>query len=261
MELIKIETKQPLINLNFEEAKRQLQADLDLESQPRLIDQFRERLKRAEAFLGFNPSEVEQGSDDWFNMRLGVMSASRASKFVMAPTTKGYQGLINELVAEICTGLPLEEMNLRAMEWGKDNEEAARQTFEMVTGKTVHQIGFIYREVNGELQRSFGCSPDGITDDAGVEIKCPFKSDNHIDFILNKTIRPEYVWQVQFSMWVTGLSKWYFCSFDPRMQNKMLDFVIVERDEKMHTQLDAAAKVFDKVLRDAVDRCGGQLGW
>ena len=29
MELIKIETKQPLINLNFEEAKRQLQADLE----------------------------------------------------------------------------------------------------------------------------------------------------------------------------------------------------------------------------------------
>lgn len=228
----------------------------------RVIDQLIQRLARAESFLGFNPIDVEQGSDDWFTMRLGVATASRSHKLVAKAGSATRKGLINELVAEICTGIPNEQMSLRAMEWGKENEAAARSTLSFAIGQDIHEIAFVYREVDGIIKRGFGCSPDGITEDGyGVELKCPFITTNHVDFILNKQIKREYIYQVQFSLWVTGLKGWYFGSFDPRMRTKMLDYVLVEPDPKLHKQFDDAAASFELDLRKSVADCGEAWPW
>lgn len=204
----------------------------------------RNRLALAESFLGFNPLEVEQGSDDWFAMRLGVTTASQAKKFASKQGSATRQSYMNVLLAEVATGMPAEEVSAKAMQWGKDNEPDARQAFEFATGLQVHQLPFVYRMgADGKPQRQFGCSPDGITSDGGgLEIKCPFASANHVDFIVNKSIKDDYIWQVQFSLWVTGLPHWYFASYDPRMKTRVLDFVKVLPDSKMQAQLDAMAE-------------------
>lgn len=203
----------------------------------------RNRLAAAESFLGFNPLEVEQGSDDWFTMRLGVCTASQAKKYVAKQGSATRQTYMNTLLAEVATGMPAEEVTAKAMAWGNEHEADARQAFEFATGLTVHQLPFVYRQTESGLQKEFGCSPDGITSDGGgLEIKCPFMSANHVDFIINKNIKDDYIWQVQFSLWVTGLPHWYFASYDPRMKTKVLDFVKVLPDPKKQQALSKAAE-------------------
>lgn len=66
-----------------------------------------------------------------------------------------------------------------------------------------------------------------------MEIKCPFTTKVHIDFLLMDKIKLEYQYQVQFSLYVTGLEIWDFCSYDKRMIKNQIKIVPVERDEKI----------------------------
>lgn len=223
----------------------QLHIEVDATPTKSAYEIIMERVKRSESFLGFDPTTVEQGTDDWFAMRLGVATASKAKDFVAKVGSATRNTYLCQLVAEVATGMQAEQISAKAMEWGKAHEDEARTAFSFVTGLGVNTVPFVYREHDGELIRHFGCSPDGIVEDGGgFEVKCPFNSANHVDFILNKNIKDDYVWQVQFSLWVTGLPHWYFCSYDPRMKVKMLDFVKVMPDPKYQAKLNEAAPMW-----------------
>ena len=218
-----------------------------------------DRIKRSEQFLGFDPTTVEQGSDDWFAMRLGVATASKAKEYVAKVGSATRNTYLCQLVAEVATGMQAEQVTAKAMEWGKAHEDEARNAFSFVTGLGVNTVPFVYAERDGEIVRHFGCSPDGITEDGGgLEIKCPFNSGNHIDFIINKKAKDEYIWQVQFSLWVTGLPHWYFCSYDPRMKAKMIDFVKVEPIAEYQQKLDAAAPMWLSDLNEYIKEVMGE---
>jgi hypothetical protein len=121
----------------------------------------------------------------------------------------------------------------------------------------VLETPFIY--ANADMR--YGCSPDGIADEqSGVEIKCPFTTKVYLDFLLNEEIKPEYIDQVQFSMFVTGLPYWHFANYDPRMKVKSFHVVTIERDEaKMKTFEDAVGQMtydMDKLL----ERMGLKFG-
>lgn len=183
-------------------------------------------------------AEVKQGSDEWRFMRLGVASASKAKEFLSGRDTATYQTYLCEKVAEIATGSLAEQINSKALSWGKDNEDTARAAYEFETGHIIKQIPFIYRD---EL-KYFGCSPDGITDDAhGLELKCPFSSTVFVQFKCNDKIKKEYELQCQFSMWVSGRESWDFANYDPRMRSNPLHFVTIERDSKIMEQFDKRA--------------------
>ena len=161
-------------------------------------------------------AEVEQGSDEWRFMRLGVASASKAKEFLSGRDTATYQTYLCEKVAEIATGMLSEQINSKALSWGKDNEDTARAAYEFETGHIIKQIPFIYRD---EL-KYFGCSPDGITDDAhGLELKCPFSSTVFVQFKCNDKIKKEYELQCMFSMWVSGRFPRYRCTFLWRLKH------------------------------------------
>jgi len=183
-------------------------------------------------------ADVEQGSDEWRFMRLGVASASKAKEFLSGRDTATYQTYLCEKVAEIATGMLSEQINSKALSWGKDNEDTARAAYEFETGHIIKQIPFIYRDES----KYFGCSPDGITDDAhGLELKCPFSSTVFVQFKCNDKIKKEYELQCQFSMWVSGRESWDFANYDPRMRSNPLHFVTIERDNKIMEQFDRRA--------------------
>ena len=183
-------------------------------------------------------AEVEQGSDEWRFMRLGVASASKAKEFLSGRDTATYQTYLCEKVAEIATGSLAEQINSKALSWGKDNEDTARAAYEFETGHIIKQIPFIYRDES----KYFGCSPDGITDDAhGLELKCPFSSTVFVQFKCNDKIKKEYELQCMFSMWVSGRESWDFANYDPRMRSNPLHFVTIERDNKIMEQFDKRA--------------------
>ena len=73
-------------------------------------------------------------------------------------------------------------------------------------------VGLVYRDDT----RTVACTPDGVHNaprpDFGLELKCP-AGWTHVKYLRAGVLPPEYVPQVQFSLWVTGLPMWYFMSY------------------------------------------------
>ena len=212
--------------------------------------------------FGFDLTLEEQGSDRWLAARLGVITASRAKDLIAAGRKAGTHGearmtYLRQLVAEVATGQQKDQGKFKQTEYGHEHEDTAREIFSFNMNLPVTTIPFIY----GDIGMRYGCSPDGLVDEhSGLELKCPFTTDVYLDFLLNGEIKPEYLEQCQFSMFVTGLPYWHFGNYDPRMLKKGFHCVTIERDEaKMKTFEDAVGQmVFD--MDSALARIGFKFG-
>lgn len=186
----------------------------------------------------------EQGSDEWFQAKIGVASSSSFDRIVTASGKPSSQAddYLYELVAEYVTG---EKKYIKPSYWmerGTDMEPQARAMYELIQGVIVEQVGFVYR--NG--QKLIGCSPDGFASSIkGLEIKCPAPL-NHISYLLQGVCPKQYLPQVQGSMWITGLEKWDFMSFHPDYDSLI---VTIDRDPKWMDALDGILPAFVKRLK------------
>jgi|TARA_R100000479_G_scaffold176487_1_gene131309 putative phage-type endonuclease len=99
-----------------------------------------------------------------------------------------------------------------ATEYGNRNEPGAIIEFQMETGLSVEPARFTVKDDWA------GCSPDGIASDGnGLEVKCPFglrDAESPVPFKILEE-QPQYFDQVQFSLWVTGRTGWYFWQWRP----------------------------------------------
>ena len=188
--------------------------------------------------------DVEQGSDEWKAARLGRVTASRVADMT-AKTKTGWgasrANYLAELVAERLTGAPAERYTNAAMEWGSENEAAARSVYEMMTDATVEQVGAV---LHPSIDMALA-SPDGLVGTDGlVEIKCP-STATHIDTLLTQTIPDKYIKQMQFQMACTGRAWCDFVSFDPRMPGDMQIWIKrVNRYDELIATLEDETRVF-----------------
>lgn len=188
-----------------------------------------------------------QRSAAWLYERCGYITASRF-RHVVAKTKAGKptaerEKYLWEVVVERVTGQPVDHFSSSAMEWGQENEGFSRMDFEGKTGYIVEEVGFIKHP----RLRMVGGSPDGlIDDDGGWESKSPFNSGIHLQTILAGAMPEEHMAQVQGLMWITGRTKWYFQSFDPRLPEPLNRFVQrIERDDAYITTLEAEVVAFN----------------
>jgi putative phage-type endonuclease len=172
--------------------------------------------------------KLEQGSQEWLTAKLGVISASNIAKVLAKKGTETRAGYMSELIGQIATK-EAEELNAKALSWGKENEAAARAAYQFDRDVTVESVGFIY----GPDKRT-GCSPDGMITslNKGLEIKNPLTAKVHVDFLTMDKVKLEYIYQVQFSMLVTGFDQWDFCSYHPKFKvpGTMFKAITIERD-------------------------------
>jgi putative phage-type endonuclease len=171
-----------------------------------------------------------QGSVEWFQERLGKVTASRVAD-VLAKTKTGYSAsranYMAQLIAERLTGQPQESYTNAAMQWGIDTEPAAKAAYEFYRDAEVLPVSFL----NHPKIKMSGASPDGLVGNGGlVEIKCP-NTATHLDTLLNGSIPGKYILQMQWQM-ACGEREWCdFVSFDPRMPAHMQLFVSrIDRD-------------------------------
>jgi putative phage-type endonuclease len=182
--------------------------------------------------------EIIQGSDEWKQLRLGKVTASRVAD-VVAKTKSGPSAsranYAAQLIAERLTGVPAESYTNAAMEHGTATEPEARAAYEFYQGVTVEQIGFVEHPAIDQA----GCSPDGLVGTDGlVEIKCP-NTATHLDTLLNQVVPGKYDTQIQFQMACTGRQWCDFVSYDPRMPENMRLFVQrVHRNEQRINELE-----------------------
>ena len=108
---------------------------------------------------------IEQGSEEWKQLRLGLPTAS-SFKTLMAKGEGKVRGLyMMKLAGERITGKPAESYSNGYMEHGTLLEPMAREAYSIIANVETKQVGFIR---NGDK----GCSPDSLIGKNGMlEIK------------------------------------------------------------------------------------------
>lgn len=212
------------------------------------IDQM---LHAFEKKFGLTVRGVQQLSEAWFHLKLGVVSMSNISKAVAGKKTDTRSTYMMYLIAQICCGV-IEEQDFKQMEWGRQHEDAARAMREFASGKKITPVSFVFRDDTFRV----GCSPDGVTIDEPEEFKCPWNSANYVKFLLEEKQKPEWVWQNQGTLWVMKADVMNTTHYDPRMKVKPIHTVRVEKDPDYQTQLDETIPEF---IED-MDKLLAQLG-
>lgn len=174
----------------------------------------------------------EQHSDEWYSIRCGRFTASVADTIAVAGA--GLETLCFKVVAERLTGRKEETFKSAAMEQGNELEAVARTLFEMKTGYTVEEVGFV------EIDDLEGSSPDGlihIGDElTGVEFKCP-QDNTYAKLLFDRKIKPEYYAQMQMQMRHTGARHWFYCVYNPHFAEEMV-IIEVAIDPEYQAKLD-----------------------
>lgn len=186
-----------------------------------------------------------QRSAAWLAERAGKATASRfgdvIAKLKSGAPAKARADYLWEIVVERLTGLASDHYLSAAMQWGADQELAARMAYEARTGALVEDAGFIH---HGTL-KNVGGSPDGLVGEyGGVETKCPFNSAIHLLTFLDG-MPADHMPQVQGLMAVTGRAWWDFVSHDPRLPKPYDTYIErVARDEAFIANLEGELAVF-----------------
>ncbi len=185
-----------------------------------------------------------QKTPEWYAARLGKVGASRIAD-LMARTKSGYgasrNNLMAELICERLTGVPTQGYTNAAMQWGIDNEAAAKAAYCFMMDAAVEDAGFI----DHPAIKMAGCSPDGLVGSDGlIETKCP-NTGTHVETLLTETVDGKHVLQMQFQMAVTGRAYCDFVSFDPRVPPEMQLWVKrVYRDDNKIAEIEREVREF-----------------
>lgn len=198
--------------------------------------------------------DVEQGSDAWFELRAGRITASKFKDMMSKIDTAGYRGLIHSCVGEILSGQMEETYQSDAMKRGSEMEEEARAFYEDIYRVGVDQWGFV---TNDNIHPDYiGISPDGkIQGENGIiEIKCPLMK-THVEYLLKDMLPSVYRWQVQGQLLVTGAEYCDFMSYYPGIPPMIKR---ITPDEQMHEQLlqkmDASVSEIERILNQIKSR-------
>lgn len=197
---------------------------------------------------------IAQGTDEWFQQRLGKVTASRISD-VIAKTKTGVstsrQNYLVQLVSERLTGKKGESFVNQAMLDGIERESAARELYMRTRGVSVTEVGFF----DHPTIAMSGASPDGAVNAeedgkyAGlIEIKCPIET-THTNTLMSKSVPSKYIPQMQWQLACTG-AKWVdFVSYNPNFPEELQLFVArVDRDDTYIGELEAEViKFLDEV--------------
>ena len=173
----------------------------------------------------------EQGTDEWFAARLGKPSASAFSRLitVSGKPSSSASKYIDELAGERLTGESEPFYSNSHMARGTELEPEARDHYEFVTGNSVKEYGFILDD-----SQEFGCSPDGIIQEGGLEIKCPAASTMVKYQRDPQELVKAYYQQIQGCIWITDSKWWDAFAYHPNMSHVLIR---VERNEDFITKL------------------------
>jgi putative phage-type endonuclease len=180
---------------------------------------------------------IEQRTEEWFQQRLGKVTASRISD-VIAKTKTGVstsrQNYLVQLVSERLTGKKGDSFVNQAMLDGIERESAARELYMRTRGVSVTEVGFF----DHPTIAMSGASPDGAVnaEEEGkyiglIEIKCPIET-THTNTLMRKSVPSKYIPQMQWQLACTN-ARWVdFVSYNPNFPEELQLFVArVDRDD------------------------------
>lgn len=188
--------------------------------------------------------DVEQGSDAWKALRLGIPTASSFNKIVTkkkAELSAQAADYALRLVAERLLNMTASEsFEGPWLERGKELEPMAVRQYEFQREVVTVPVGFITTD-DGRI----GCSPDRLvaekTARVALEVKCP-SQHVHLGYLLDG-VNEDYRPQVMGQLFVAELDRADLYSFHPQMPAALIH---TPRDEDYIAKLrDALARFVD----------------
>lgn len=193
--------------------------------------------------------DVEQGTDEWRKLKTGVISASNFHKIISAVKgeySKSADKYAIKLIAEKLTGEIDDTYSNAVMERGVVVEIEARNWYSI--SHQVRQVGFVFKDD----RKLVGCSPDGLMEGKGVEIKCVIGS-TMVDYLLGSEefIVNEYKQQIQSSMFITGFNVWDLLIYHPNFDPILIE---VPRDNEYIRKMEICVARLLKDIKEKIAR-------
>lgn len=194
---------------------------------------------------------LDQGSDDWLEMRRGVVTGSRfkdaREKLKGGNPSKACIAYAMDCARERCGGRAPAKFQNAAMRSGVEQEPIARAMYEARTGYMVDEVGFYITE-----DKVFGLSPDGLVNDDGViEIKTMVSSDTLFTAVADGDVSA-YMDQCLGYLWLLGRQWVDLILWVPDMNHMTVKRIA--RDETAIEALEADLMDFAKVVKQYEDK-------
>lgn len=177
---------------------------------------------------------VKQGTQEWLDARVGIITASHMSEIITPKTRKPSASMTKcayRILVEEIMGRSVNDASSGFMQRGTEMEDEARAWYAYDQQVEVQRVGLVLRD-DGKV----GCSPDGlIGDHGGIEIKCP-SAVVHMGFLLGDTSDNEYFSQIQANLWLCERAWWDFVSYCPGLPPVLVRF---RRDEEFIAAMSA----------------------
>lgn len=191
---------------------------------------------------------VQQGGEEWLALRLGRMTASHAQ--AIATQGKGLETLCRNLAYERFTGKRKASYKNEAMQLGNDDENYARQAYELETGRQITEVGFV------QHNDFVGFSPDGlvVSERRGVEFKRQ-DQERHGDILLGaERFDSKYVWQSKMGILIMGYDVWSLCSYNPDFLHKSLFMLDITLDAESEDKLLGGFEKGEALIKANLER-------
>lgn len=225
-----------------------------------------------------NPDQPEQRTAEWHRARLGHFTGSQIAKLMGSGRKKGddfsataiayiYRVASERMLADSVVEddemlwyyIEQTGVSSRAMQWGVEHEDEARELYEKRTGERVTELS----SVAHESVENYAASPDGIVEksDTCIEIKCP-KPETAVRYMAKihdgeslKVEMPDYYWQTQAEMDCTGAARCDFVVYCPFL-SKPMHIARIERNDDdicaIHERIALAEKyIKENIINDS----------
>lgn len=188
--------------------------------------------------------DLEQGSEEWHDVRRGIVTASVVGQLVTAKTIKlaanDYsRSLTASLTAERITGYTEQTYMNDDMLRGTLDEPRARDLYSEKYAPVI-EVGFMVRDDWGFR---IGYSPDGLVGDDGlIEVKSR-RAKKHLQTILADQVPAENMAQMQAGLLVSG-REW--CDYVSYCGGLPMYVKRVYPDPRWFTAITAAVTAFEE---------------
>jgi len=181
-------------------------------------------------------------SEEWHSWR-NRPTASEFSSFI-TPARGDYAAGATDYASRIVMrrmGLDEEILPSQWMEWGVEHEDHAKRAYEVETGRTITDVGFVLPDHTD----AFGGSPDGLVDPDGlIEVKCPAPWTLGV-YHARGVLPAQYIPQIQGLMLITGRSWCDFWVWHPQVKPFLL---LVKADVAYQAKIAAGLlKLLDEI--------------
>jgi len=190
---------------------------------------------------------LEQGTKEWLQARIGLITASKTPFTIKGTKIPTYKEYVNSKVAEkflLELGIEKESISSKTLDLGHELEPQAIERYEKQTGNKVETKGLV---VGKDIM--LGASTDGIAFDQdfntfNIEIKSVFLS-TYLSELIDGALVKRYYAQMQVQMYILDMDMTHFLVQSQDTDKVGLIIREVPRDEEFIYNMIETIKEFE----------------